>query len=622
MIRIAANQINKYYGAHQVLNGLTVEFFEGEKVGILGPNGAGKSTLMRILVQDEPFESGSLFITKGARIGALSQIPIFADDLSVKECLYSAFKSLLSIKSELDEIEKRLSVHENEALTKRYGALMHAFEHGDGYTIETRVNDIALGFNFNPEMLSKPFKNLSGGEKTRVGIATMLLNPLDVIFLDEPTNHLDLNTIEWLEGYIKKFKGTVIVISHDRYFLNQIVSRIVEVARGQAISFKGNYDDYAREKAITIKQQQDDYLQEQKTIKQLEEAAKRMHDWAERADSTAMHRRAFSIEKRIERMDKTERVIIEKPLSSAFESDYSVSKEVLNTIALSKSYGDKKIIDNQTLTIYKNQRIALLGDNGVGKTTILKMLLGLEPLDSGQIKWSPSAVIGYLPQEIKFETPEVSVLEYIKMELTLDENSARNLLARFKFKQEDVFKKLSGLSGGERTRLKLCELMNRKVNVLLLDEPTNHLDIPSREWVEEAITLFKGTMIFVSHDRHFIEKFSSHFWHLQDQMITPFEGSYSEYRESILPSIKPVKAHERETENVKYVKSDSTKKNSVKITLIEKEIYEIESELELLEQRINSSSTPYEVLQDLLVDKDEYLKKIEILYEQLEKYSD
>ena len=636
MIRIAANQIEKYYGANQVLKGLTLEIFEGEKVGILGPNGAGKSTLMKVLMQEEPYDAGELFITRGARLGALSQIPVFDADMTVRDCLKTAFNELLVIQSQIEAIEKQMAGHHDESLLKKYGELTHQFEHGGGYTIEDRIEDISSGFNFDDDMLEQTFDILSGGEKTRVGLATMLLKPLDVIFLDEPTNHLDLNTIEWLENYIKKFSGTVVIISHDRYFLNQIVTRVLEVNRGIATSYKGNYDDYARERALMIKQAEERYEQEQKKIKQLEDAAKRMHDWAVRADSGALHRRAFAIEKRIDRMEKTEKIIEDKRMVDAFDTTKSTSKEVIRIKALSKAYGNNGILKNQSLTVYKDQRIALLGNNGAGKSTLIKMLLQMESSDSGSIEWSPSAIVGYLPQEIAFDYPEMTVLEFIKDALELEEGIARSLLARFKFKQEDVFKQLSGLSGGERTRLKLCELMSNKVNVLLLDEPTNHLDITSREWVEDAIETYHGTMIFISHDRHFIEKFSDKFWHLHEGHIYEFDGSYTEYRqfavkseklnakvasvvptESVSDAKKAIDANKSSDEK----KSLDTKKNIVKIGLIESEIEAVENKLLSIEVKLSSSDTQYEMLEALIVEKAQVQAALRDLYDTWEKYN-
>ncbi len=633
MIRIAANQIEKYYGANQVLKGLTLEIFEGEKVGILGPNGAGKSTLMRVLMQEEAYDSGELFITRGARLGALSQIPIFDAGMTVLDCLKIAFKDLLEMKAQIDAMERQMAGHHDESLLKKYGDLSHKFEHGGGYTIEDRIEDIAVGFNFDAVMLAQNFEVLSGGEKTRVGLAMMLLKPLDVIFLDEPTNHLDLMTIEWLESYIKKFSGTVVIISHDRYFLNQIVNRVIEVNQGVATSYNGNYDDYARERALMIRQAQERFEQEQKKIKQLEEAAKQMHDWAARADSGALHRRAFAIEKRIERMDKTDRIIEDKRMVDVFDRVKSTSKEVIRIKVLSKAYGDNIVLLDQSLTVYKDQKIALLGNNGAGKSTVLKMLLKLEQPDTGSFDWSPSSIVGYLPQEIVFDNPEMTILEYIKEALQLEEGIARNLLARYKFKQEDVFKVLSGLSGGERTRLKLCELMSNKVNVLLLDEPTNHLDIVSREWVEDAIATYQGTMIFISHDRHFIEKFSDKFWHLHEGQIYEFDGSYTEYREFAAKSkasnlasiIKPNKASNPDCvvklDDSSKTNIEKSSKNIVKIQLIEKEIEAVEEKLLEIEGKLESNATPYDVLEALILEKGKVQQTLVTLYETWEKYN-
>jgi len=628
MIRIAANQIEKYYGANQVLKGLTLELFEGEKVGILGPNGAGKSTLMRLLMQEEPYDAGELFITRGARLGALSQIPVFTAGFTVLDCLRTAFKDLLEMKVQIDAIENLMTDEHDARLLLEYGEQIHKFEHGGGYTMEDRIEDIAAAFNFDGVMLEQSFESLSGGEKTRVGLATLLLKPLDVIFLDEPTNHLDLNTIEWLENFINKFIGTVVVISHDRYFLNQIVNRIIEVNHGIATSYKGNYDDYSRERALRIRQSQARYEQEQKKINQLEEAAKKMHDWAARADSGALHRRAFAIEKRIDRMEKTDKIIEDKRIVDTFETTKSTSKDVIRIMSLSKAYGDNEILINQSLTVFKDQKIALLGNNGAGKSTLLKLCLHLEKPDSGHIEWSPSANVGYLPQEIVFDDPGMTVLEFIREALLLEEGLARNLLARFKFKQEDVFKVLSGLSGGERTRLKLCELMSNKVNVLLLDEPTNHLDITSREWVEEAIATYQGTMVFISHDRHFIEKFSDKFWHLQEGIIYEFEGKYEAYRQFARfrenRKTTTVKNAHKPSDKVitNTVQTSSvTQKNTVKIHLIESEIEAVEMKLLSIETILSDSDTPYETLEALILEKRDVQLALTTLYEKWDKYN-
>lgn len=641
MIRIAANNIDKYYGANKVLDGLTFEIFQGEKVGILGPNGAGKSTLLKVLTQTESIDSGELFLTRGVKIGALDQMPTFPEGWNVRTCLMSAFQNLNEIKKEMTIIEEKLLSVDDKQLLKKYGELSHAFEHGGGYEIDSAIEDIQMGFNIDDHMLLKQFEQLSGGEKTRVAMATMLLTPQDVIILDEPTNHLDLNRIEWLESYIKKYSGTVIVISHDRYFLNQIADRIIEISKGKAFSFTGNYNDYAKQKEILIRQQEEKYEQEQKKIKQLEEAAKRMHEWAQRADSTAMHRRAFSVEKRIERMDQTEKPQTERKLTVKFDSEKAQSKEMLRLIELSKAYGKKQLLNKVTLTLFKHQQIALVGDNGVGKSTLLKILCEELNGDSGDYIWSPSVKYGYLPQEIEFIPSDLTVLEWLKGTLEIDEETARGLLAKYKFIKEDVFKPLSGLSGGEKTRLKLCELMQKKVNFLLLDEPTNHLDIPSREWVEDALAQFEGTLLFVSHDRHFIDKFANLFWHLEGGKINAFEGNYDAYREVFKnrDNIQQKKAkaigdrstEKNESESNKSesnsassdvsVQPDKNKKNFAKINLIELEIESLEQALQNVESQINEFSDDYEKLQSLLTQRSSLKEVLNTQYELWEKYN-
>ncbi|MDW7661454.1 MAG: ABC-F family ATP-binding cassette domain-containing protein, partial [Bacillota bacterium] len=530
MIRIVMKDIEKYYGANYVLKKLNLEIFEGERVGILGPNGAGKSTAFKIITGSENYETGDLFITRGAKIGVLDQIPIYPEHYSVKQCLYTPLEPLMNQKRELDEMTERLKSDSSDRLLEKYGELLSRFELADGYSMDDRVSEVAKAFNFDETFLEKPFMLLSGGEKTKVNLACLFLSDINVLLLDEPTNHLDLSTINWVEDHIKKFAGTVVVISHDRYFLNQAVTRIIEINDGQAQSFKGNYDAYSQQKKLQMEQQMEQYTIEQKKIRQLEEAAKRMHEWAKQADSAKMHRRAFSIEKRIERIDPMDKPKVERKLTSGFDAIKSKSNEMARLEGVKKAFGENVVLKNFDGLVRKNDRIALLGNNGSGKTTLLKMLLEMETLDSGTIKLSPSAEIGYLPQEIEFDDGEMTVLEWIKQTLEKDEASARGLLAQYRFKQDTVFKKLSGLSGGEKTRLMLCKLMNSPVNFLFLDEPTNHLDIESREWVEEAVSEYTGTMVFVSHDRHFIMKFSSKYWTLVDGEVFEYEGDFEAYK--------------------------------------------------------------------------------------------
>ncbi len=625
MIRIVMKDIEKYYGANYVLKKLNLEIFEGERVGILGPNGAGKSTAFKIISGTENYEAGDLFITRGAKIGVLDQIPVYPEHYSVKQCLYTPLEPLMQQKREMDEMAEKLKIEASERLLEKYGEMLSRFELADGYSMDDKVNDVAKAFNFDEVFLEKPFILLSGGEKTKVNLACLFLSDINVLLLDEPTNHLDLSTINWVEDHIKKFEGTVVVISHDRYFLNQAVTRIIEINDGQAQSFKGNYDAYSQQKKLQMEQQMEQYTIEQKKIKQLEEAAKRMHEWAKQADSGKMHRRAFAIEKRIERIDPMEKPKVERKMANGFDAIKSKSNEMGRIEGVKKAFGDNVILKNFDGLVRKNDRIALLGNNGSGKTTLLKMLLELESFDTGTVKLSPSAEIGYLPQEIVFEDDEMTVLEWIKQALEKDEASARGLLARYRFKQDTVFKKLSGLSGGEKTRLMLCKLMNGPVNFLFLDEPTNHLDIESREWVEEAVSEYSGTMIFVSHDRHFIMKFSSKFWTLVDGAVHEYEGDFESYKGIVENYYRmPVKSEPAKIEVT--VKTDpqvpnKLKLNTVMIEKLENEIEQIEERLLEIEDLLYSGEYEAEEIERLITEKSALNLTHEELYERWTKYS-
>ncbi|MCD4714901.1 MAG: ATP-binding cassette domain-containing protein [Clostridiales bacterium] len=627
MIRIVMKDIEKYYGANYVLKKLNLEIFEGERVGILGPNGAGKSTAFKIISGSENYETGDLFITRGAKIGVLDQIPVYPEHYSVKQCLYTPLEPLMSQKRELDEMTERLKSDSSDRLLEKYGELLSRFELADGYSMDDRVNEVAKAFNFDEIFLEKPFMLLSGGEKTKVNLACLFLSDINVLLLDEPTNHLDLSTINWVEDHIKKFAGTVVVISHDRYFLNQAVTRIIEINDGQAQSFKGNYDAYSQQKKLQMEQQMEQYTIEQKKIRQLEEAAKRMHEWAKQADSAKMHRRAFSIEKRIERIDPMDKPKVERKLTSGFDAIKSKSNEMARLEGVKKAFGENVVLKNFDGLVRKNDRIALLGNNGSGKTTLLKMLLEMETLDSGTIKLSPSAEIGYLPQEIEFDDGEMTVLEWIKQTLEKDEASARGLLAQYRFKQDTVFKKLSGLSGGEKTRLMLCKLMNGPVNFLFLDEPTNHLDIESREWVEEAVSEYTGTMVFVSHDRHFIMKFSSKYWTLVDGEVFEYEGDFEAYKAIVEEYYKKPERIEPERIDVNFKaeaqaqSQGKPKLNTVMIEKLENEIEEIEERLLEIEDCLYSGALAAQEIEQLIAEKEALNIAHEELYDRWTKYS-
>lgn len=621
MIEIALQDIQKYYGANQILKGVTFEVNQSERVGLLGKNGTGKTTLFKILAGIENIDAGNKIIRRGAVIGMLDQIPDFPEGYMAYDVLYSAFQDLMEVHNQMRTLEKLMEQDATEEILKRYGSLQQLFEAKDGYAIEDNINRICIGLKIDKIMAEKEFNNLSGGEKTRVMLGRLMLQNPDVLLLDEPTNHLDLSSIEWLEDFLKEYKGTSIIISHDRYFLDKVVNRIVEIVDGKAELYEGNYSYYIREKQERYESQLEKYNQEQKKIMQLEEAAKRMHEWAKRADNEAMHKRAFSIEKRIERMDKIDKPMIEINMNTGFLEHGFSGKDIVYAKGLCKNYGDKKVLDELDFFAQKNERIAIIGDNGTGKSTLIKVITGEEEPDEGVKKIGDSVRYAYLPQIVTFENPKLSILETVIQALRLHEGPARNLLAKYKFRQEDVYKTVENLSGGEKSRLRLCIMMQKDVNLLLLDEPTNHLDIDSREWLESALEDFTGTLVFVSHDRYFINKFGSRISEMADGKIEDYYGDYEYYKEKKVFKKQEnkeealVKTEKRQREKVE--KADKkTCESKEKIKDLEALIDSLEANLTDIICNMENCGEDYEILDSLYKEKLKIEKELEDLYQE------
>jgi len=528
MIDISVNDLNKYYGSNHVLKGITLEIYSGEKVGLLGKNGSGKTTLFRVITGDEEYESGSISVSSGKKIEILAQIPVFAENDTVDDILRSSFCEIAEIHMAMKKIEGDC----NPTVLARYGRLMDEYERLGGYDIDFRIDKICNGMNIGENLRHSPFSLLSGGEKTRVNLARILLRDCDILLLDEPTNHLDLHSLAWLEGFLRDFKGTVVVISHDRAFLDNVVSRVIEIDDGKANFYSGNYTFYVEEKERLFLSQVEQYKNQQRKIAQLETAVKRQRVWAAiNPANTGLAKRALAMEKRIEQMDKIERPVKSRKMTEDFNSGGYAAKEVLSLENVCKSYGDNILLDNVSLSIGRNERVALIGDNGCGKTTLVRLIMGEESCDSETIKVSSNAKIAYMPQIISFDDDNATILETLRNTTGLSEENARSILANFRFKAPDVLKKVGNLSGGEKSRLKLCLLMQDKVNFLVLDEPTNHLDIESREWIEEALSDWDCTMLFISHDRYFLNKFASKVWSMKDGGIEVFDGENLDYDE-------------------------------------------------------------------------------------------
>ena len=542
MVDISVKDVMKSFDLEKkILDGLTFQVDSGERVGLLGRNGAGKSTLFRLLTGELEPDSGEVVIASGRRVGLISQIPVYPVGYTVEDVLESAFERTLRLKEEMDALTERMAAGESgEDLLRRYGELTARFEALGGYDTQTAKNKVAAGLAISGEMRAQLFDQLSGGEKTRVNLGRLILEDTDILLLDEPTNHLDLQATEWLEEYLRKFRGTVVTISHDRYFLDRTVSRIIEIENGQAEFYSGNYSFYAVEKERRYQERMKQYLKEQAKIKQLEEAIERTRLWAFMGNDD-LYKRAFSMEKRIERMRTTAKPTKGRKMDARFASREFHGDEILQIKGLTKSFDDRTLFSDIYLRIEGGERIALVGENGTGKTTLLNILTGREDADRGNVKVGPSVRSAYLEQIIHFDDPNrnlVDTMLYAKKNLSTQ--SARNRLASYQFRGEDVFKSVSVLSGGEMSRLRLCMLMDEEINFLILDEPTNHLDIDSREWIEEAVEAFDGTLLFVSHDRYFINRFATRVWELADGTITDYPMGFAQYR-----SVKEAEAREK-----------------------------------------------------------------------------
>ena len=603
MIDISVKNLTKFFViGENLLEGLSFEIQEGERVAILGRNGCGKTTLLKILTGEMDYDDGEVFVNPNKRLGLISQIPRFPEGYTVEEVLRSAFQEILAAKRRMERLEQQMAESVTDDLLREYDTLVNRFQAGGGYDMDVEVDKVCNGLGISPEQRTQTFDSLSGGEKTRVNLARLLLEKTDILLLDEPTNHLDLRSVEWLEGYINAFKGTVLAISHDRFFLDRIAQRVIEIVDGRAEFYSGNYSFYIEEKQARFNLQLKQYEQEQAKLKQLGYTVERMKGWG--INNRTLYRRAMSIQHRMERIKKTEKPKTEKTMKAAFgEKDFS-GDVVFQMKNVEKSFGDRTLFSDVELKVEGGERIAILGDNGTGKSTFIKCLLGEEDC-KGKIQFGPTVKWGYLPQIIKFNHPERTLYDTMLYEKNCTPQTARDRLGAFLFQGEDVFKTVGNLSGGEQSRLRLCMLMDEKINLLILDEPTNHLDIASREWVEAAIEEFEGVLLFVSHDRYFIEKFAERIWVLEDGTIRDFKCGYGKYR-SILEHeamAKPVEVSVPKPKKERL--KGGTKEIDKLIRRLEREIEKQENLIAELDAKIEVSGADYQELTRLMGKKEE-----------------
>ncbi|UQZ35358.1 ABC transporter ATP-binding protein [Paenibacillus sp. PK3_47] len=538
---ISCQNVQKYHGAQLVLSDITFDIRQGEKIGLIGRNGCGKTTLFTLLSGQERPDQGQISIRRGSTAGVLSQIQEADAEETVYSVLQRSFAEPLQWQARLRELEQEMaglnaasSEQAWNRLLQEYGSLQDKFEAAGGYEIEATIQRVASGLGIPPAQYDRQFASLSGGEKTKVGLAGLLLCRPDILLLDEPTNHLDMEAIEWLEQFLQSYDGTVLAISHDRYFLDAVVKKVVEIEDGEAFTYHTNYSGYQAEKEARLLQQFADYQEQQKKIKQMQESIKRLIEWGNRSNppNPSFHRRAASMQKALDRMVKIKRPILErKAMDLQLQQEDRTGNQAVILDRISKSYSGRTLFSEASDILRYGETTALIGGNGAGKSTLLRMILGQETPDSGSITLGSRAAVGYLAQEAVPEDGKLSVLRYFREEAGMEEGEARGQLARFLFYGSDVFKTIANLSGGEWTRLRFAVLMHRRPNLLILDEPTNHLDIDSREALEEALEEFPGTVLAVSHDRYFINRCFGKVWAIEGGQFSAFSGNYEYYKE-------------------------------------------------------------------------------------------
>ena len=530
MVILKANNIKKTFGADLVFENVNFDLKEGEIVGLLGRNGTGKSTLLKIIKGIENADNGNIQLFKKLNIGYLEQMPEYPN-MTVKEILTIPFEKIISIENEMRNIEQLFSTNPDEktleSLLNKYGKLQELFDRNNGYEINSKIEKIKNGLAISDELFYSIFDMCSGGEKTRVLIAKILLEEPDVLLLDEPTNNLDIKTLEWLEDYMKQYKGSVIIVSHDRYFLDNVIDRVIELDTDGIEEYDGNYSKYVEEKEQRFLERYKAYENNQYLTHRMEMQVRRLKSM----NSQILRGVANKIENRLNKMEKLDKPVFEK--KSIKMNNFSGSRSgviLLEAVGLEKTFGDKKLFSDVDLTIEKGNRIGIIGANGTGKTTLLNILLEKEKADGGIIKISPTTQVGYLTQNPSFENEELTILETFMRNVDgISQGDARNKLAAMLFTGDDVYKKIKFLSGGEKIRLKLSILMNQNLNLLVLDEPTNHLDLNSREVLEENLEDYNGTLLFVSHDRYFLEKMSNKIWNLENNRVDIINNGYNEY---------------------------------------------------------------------------------------------
>ena len=620
---LSVQNIGKAYGEDVILKGVSFHIEDYEKAAIVGMNGAGKSTLLKIITGDLSADEGEVFLAKGKSLGYLSQHISFTENASIYEEVLHAREDLIEREKQLRQMEEKmnhLSGAELEKLLEQYHAWNDAFDQDGGYTFRSEVGGVLKGLGFTEEEFDKTIDELSGGQKTRVALARLLVSKPDLLLLDEPTNHLDIESISWLEGFLLNYKGAVILVAHDRYFLDRIVSKVVELEFHKAHVFSGNYSDYAVKKRELRTAQMNAYLNQQREIKHQEEVITKLKQF----NREKSIKRAESREKALDKIERLEKPTEENArMHLTLSPNRESGKDVLHVENLAKSFEGQELFQDLTFDVYRGEKLALIGGNGTGKTTILKILMGMLPADAGEIKTGTGVEIGYYDQEHQGLHPEKTLMEEIGDAYpNLTNTQIRNTLAAFLFTEDDVFKRIGDISGGEKGRVAMAKLMLSGANFLLLDEPTNHLDMISKEILEDVLWDYTGTVLYVSHDRYFINRTASRILHLNGHTLTNYIGNYDYYLEKKdlleknLQQEKTAAAEKKETSDGKAAWEEQ-KKQQAQQRKKENAVQKVEKKIEELEEKQAETEAQ---LADPAIATDSY--QLGRLSEELQKIQD
>ena len=636
---LSCNNISKSFGTDVIIKSCSFNIEDHEKAAIGGINGAGKSTLLKIITGIEPADTGLVTLAKDKTLGYLAQQQNLGSDNTIYDELLSVKQYILDMEKELRSIEKRMNTadgDELENLMKKYSDLNHRFEMENGYAYKSEITGVLKGLGFSEEDFTLNVNTLSGGQKTRVALGRLLLAKPDIILLDEPTNHLDMESIRWLENYLLNYNGAVLIVAHDRYFLDKIVSKIIELDNGVATVFSGNYTDYAAKKAILRNMKLKEYLNQQREIKHQEDVITKLKQF----NREKSIKRAESREKMLDKIE-----IVDKPqelndkMNIKLEPNVVSGNDVLTISGLSKSFDDVTLFDNIDIEIKRGERVALIGNNGTGKTTILKLINGIIEPDSGSIYLGAKVNIGYYDQEHHVLDPDKTIFDEIRDAYPdLNNTQIRNTLAAFLFTNEDVFKYIRDLSGGEKGRVSLAKLMLSNANFLILDEPTNHLDIVSKEILENALNNYTGTVLFVSHDRYFINAAATRIIELSNKTVVNYIGNYDYYLEKRdILSAKPVNTVS--SADIEHAKKAADSKASwqeekvkqAQLKKIKNELKRTEERIANIEERIDKLDNMYAdpaissdtaKLMEIHTEKEELSKELDKLYDRWGELTD